>query len=602
MKKFIVVCSAVVVIVVTLVTMASCKNGYSDPEEFVYSDPAVFFDGESLKLKYFVLKSDIFREANTFLQNIVDDFNILLEGDFASADRIEVKTEKDASYDRNIPELIVGYIDGYEEVKEAYSSVPYDSCGIVKSGNKIILVYHNKYQLYLVSTKLYNAYWDAADKDSGTLILSEETFGISEHSFDLLDEIPSMDGNNNVEYYQGADDSAELIFNDSSVEDYNAYVEKLKNQGYSVYTTNEIAGNLYTTLTNDKYTFTVMYVVNDSDTRAIIQNLQPKIPFKEDNVWDSITTPQLTLLGLGYVKDNGSMVNNGLSVLIRLSDGRFILIDGGHNYQGTAENLLSILREQSSEYAKNDSEITIAAWVSTHQHGDHVGLLNQASTVLSDINIESFIVNYISETEHNHAIEIYNVGFCENYYYPGETHKDWKSIFNEVAKNFGSTIYETQPGQEFYFADCEMEILYTDDLNGPDLPNDFNATSQIIKFTIGGTTFLTIGDSTGFSMLRAADVYGKYLTCDIMNILHHGMSPSGLNEAIEAYSYMQAATILWDAGFDYEKYINNEDNQAIVTEKSNPNFKEYFMAGDLGDTIVLPLPYTPGNAIVTRTK
>ena len=71
-----------------------------------------------------------------------------------------------------------------------------------------------------------------------------------------------------------------------------------------------------------------------------------------------------------------------------LEDGRFIMIDGGQNIGGmhtgydpwaqvdTIYNVLSDLYVKAYGYApSNENPITIAAWIITHGHGDHISAM-----------------------------------------------------------------------------------------------------------------------------------------------------------------------------------------------------------------------------------
>ena len=79
------------------------------------------------------------------------------------------------------------------------------------------------------------------------------------------------------------------------------------------------------------------------------------------------------MLGLEYSKGTEN-VSNGLSVLIRLTDGRFIVIDGGFNRTECADALIKAIKEQSKAYTNKP---VIAGWIITHAHGDHSGMIGK---------------------------------------------------------------------------------------------------------------------------------------------------------------------------------------------------------------------------------
>lgn len=55
-----------------------------------------------------------------------------------------------------------------------------------------------------------------------------------------------------------------------------------------------------------------------------------------------------------------------MSYVIRLTDGRFIVIDGGREFEPDSERLYQCLKNGSS-----GQNPVIAAWIMTHPHSDH---------------------------------------------------------------------------------------------------------------------------------------------------------------------------------------------------------------------------------------
>ena len=62
----------------------------------------------------------------------------------------------------------------------------------------------------------------------------------------------------------------------------------------------------------------------------------------------------------------------GMSYVIRLSDGRFIIFDGGCNFEPDQDRLFECLKKGSPE----DEKPVIAAWIMTHPHSDHTNGLS----------------------------------------------------------------------------------------------------------------------------------------------------------------------------------------------------------------------------------
>ena len=80
----------------------------------------------------------------------------------------------------------------------------------------------------------------------------------------------------------------------------------------------------------------------------------------------------------------------GLSYIIRLSDGRVIVIDGGNRFEPDADRLLTVLRENAA-----DQKPVIAAWIFTHPHSDHFHcFLGFMDRYADQIVIEKALLNF----------------------------------------------------------------------------------------------------------------------------------------------------------------------------------------------------------------
>ena len=97
---------------------------------------------------------------------------------------------------------------------------------------------------------------------------------------------------------------------------------------------------------------------------AAMEN-QTQLPDKKEEI-KAITTPLITQMRLTYFAHDCGMV-----YLIRLSDGRFVVIDGGLAEHDEPAHFLKLLDSQNVL----DSKPVIAAWFVTHPHCDHQDLL-----------------------------------------------------------------------------------------------------------------------------------------------------------------------------------------------------------------------------------
>lgn len=506
-----------------------------------------------------------------------------------STDWVKRGSEPDSS----TYEILVG-MTNYKESKEVYSSIGFGDWAVRVVGNKIVVAGYTDSALSIAATKLNRVLDACVSSDGKSLVANIADITLEGTEDAVLNNIPVPENGQFSAFYNAGDDCTELIFTDMTADTYKAYLTKLAASGYSEYTTHQMAGNLFATYNSDEYTITAGYYDYENSIRVLFEPKAEPVGLESENKYTVVTTPQITMLGLEYKASDGSYASNGLCVLIRLSDGRFVVVDGGFNRANTATNLLNAMREQSKEYASKMSDITVAAWIITHSHGDHNGLLNGKYDSFRGITVERILVNYMANSERLKAINSSEYG------------GNWSS--NEgggyantytAAKVLGASLRKVHVGQVYYFADMKLEVLYTLESYAPKTCNAMNTTSLIMKMTIGDTVYMSTGDATGPAFDICNKMYGDYMQCDIVQVAHHGYTTWGNDTATaKAYGYMNAATVLWPQGLTaYPNYKDKSYNAALFKVS---NYKEVYVAGSEGDSVIVPLPLVTGNAIVTR--
>lgn len=513
--------------------------------------------------------------------------------------KISTDWTKDGTHDANAVEILVGATN-YEESTSILSSISYGEYIVKIIGNKLIVAAYSDSALRIASNKLISMIKSIA-KD-GSLTMPSDTL-LSENVDKDLAALPSYDGGTFSAVYECGNNATEIIIKNTTSEEYDKYLDKLEAHGYTAYTTNTIADNLFATYDSTSYTVNAGFYKYENSSRIIIEPLAEHVGLESDNVYTAVTTSQITMFGLEYKDSAGSPVSNGLSVLIRLTDGRFVIIDGGFsgNAEACANNLINAMKTQSSAYIKTGQKITIAAWIITHAHSDHSGMLAKKYSSFAAFKVEKFLVNFISDSERQKAISTYP-GNWEN----GEG-GGWTSVIT-AATALKAKVQWVHVGQILYIADLKIEVLYTIESFGPQICNAFNTTSLVMKMTFGdGTVYMSTGDATGNGLSICARMFGSYLKSDIVQVSHHGYSTWG-NDAGTASSYklMLPTTVLWPQGLaGYPNYQTKSYNVVIfspdyVSGGANPNFKEIYVAGTQGDYITIPIPYSVGNAITVK--
>jgi len=503
--------------------------------------------------------------------------------------------KRGSELDSTTYEILIG-MTAYPETAEVVSSLGYGDWAVRLVGNKIVVFGFDSTSLSKATTKLVTLLKDGVSEDGKSITLNSADLNVSDTQSKQLSALPGYEGGVFYSYYAAGANCDEIIINETNLDQYNAYLKKLDGAGFTCYTTNEIAGNHFATYTNDKYTVTAGYYAYETAARLLIEPLAPAVGLKEENVYTRVTTSEIVMMGMELSKSDGTYTSNGLSVVIRLTDGRFIVVDGGHSNASVAKEVGETLYEHSAEYRKAGEVPVVAAWIVTHAHSDHYGALINHYASMGKIKVERFLVNFLSEAERQKSMNSTTYG--KNWSNDGAGYTKMPT----VAKYFDAEIHQVHVGQVYYLADLKMEILYTIESFAPKTCNALNTTSTVMRMEFDGKTdYLSTGDATGYGMEICADMYGDYIQSDIVQVCHHGYSTWGDDAGmIEAYKVVNAPTVLWPQGLHaYPNYKDKAYNKVVFEV---PNYKEVYVSGALGDEIIVPLPYTVGSAIEKRVN
>jgi hypothetical protein len=198
---------------------------------------------------------------------------------------------------------------------------------------------------------------------------------------------------------------------------------------------------------------------------------------------------------------------NGMSIFFSLSDGSFLVVDGGQGndtVSADAEHLYRRLREKADENGVED--IVVSAWVFTHSHGDHTCFIRRFLPDYCDrVTVREFWFN--------------PVGNC-----------DW--MLSRLATFYPDTpVVALKAGEERQLADVKVEVLLTPEAIEEFEPKafalDYNNSSLILRLHIDGKTVLLTGDASEQAMAYLnAHFDAEDLKCDVLQVPHHGFFKS----------------------------------------------------------------------------
>ena len=368
------------------------------------------------------------------------------------------------------------------------------------------------------------------------------------------------------------------------------YLNALEAEGWQQYSNNIIEGtNLFATYIKDGASLYCYYISAKNSAYIVAspdQNLEPR---QQDNVYEAVCQPQLTQIKLLCQEYRG-----GMSYLIRLSDGRFLILDGGYNENDYyhARQLYDLMAEQNVL-----PRITVAAWIISHPHGDHLGTAADFLRYYnsSQVELQQMIFNFPTDKDIA-PIEQETVS---------STHPSYMPTFFLALETLWPDLKVTvcHTGQVYHFADAKLEFLHTIEdfypLSVASLSsNQVNGASAVFTMEIGGQKTMFLGDCAIDESKALVKMWGGYLKSDILQASYHcqrgGTVP--LYEAIDPTVVL--APLPWEN--IERRQILSFDATRWLWENKSGNIKEIILSGWEQRTLVLPYtpapdtPYFPG--------
>ncbi len=455
------------------------------------------------------------KDLRTFIQN-VSGIKLGL-----STDWFKPGTDISQNY-----EILVGNTER-PETAEFLSTLDYNGYGFAVIGNKIVIAGWNETTTEL-AVKNFESYFKANIKknDDGTV-----SFRMLEGERAVFDygnwfvDYPAFTDGKIVGVQDAGYGNLQAMFNETSLEAYEAYCKTLEESGFTLYMQNTLADNVHKAYTSKAGMLYVYYVPIEKSVRIVScpdgkYNLPEYTTPESVPSFEKISEPAITQMSLSYAAGNF-----GLCHIITLADGSFIVYDGGGNSNSDYVQLYNTL---DSLNKRSDGKILIAAWILTHEHWDHyTNFSTFCKNYASKIKLEGMYCNTPSGSY------AYN-GYNPNYY--------MNSDFANLSSTLGGVKkYIVHTGMKFYIRNACVEILYTQEDLHPTKLYFFNDCTMVSRITIGGQTITYLGDIRWEGSDIMSERYKKELKCDIVQVSHHGYD--GGTE--ELYRYLNPETCLW---------------------------------------------------------
>ncbi len=325
------------------------------------------------------------------------------------------------------------------------------------------------------------------------------------------------------------DDSLVMLVTDTNEGEYKAYLEKLCGTGFEKVFENHTAAVDCCQLKKEDALLYAYYTRARGEVRVIEDRASTALPEFSDtyefaspqNTPDSAAaceggeSAEIYQYGLYYDPRNGhspTTTNCGMFYIIRLSDNRLVMIDGGDCMQCSVEALEGMYRFLRRITGTAEGEkIHIAAWFFTHAHGDHVAAcIRLLRTYPESFELQRVMFNFPS----------YHVR-------PGDKEA---LVLKETLREYCPDVkcLKLHNGQTVTLANVRFDVLYAqeDAISSEDMSRfplgDFNCTSVILKMTTGNGTVLWLGDTNvETEALVAETVPAALWKADVVQVAHH---------------------------------------------------------------------------------
>lgn len=206
------------------------------------------------------------------------------------------------------------------------------------------------------------------------------------------------------------------------------------------------------------------------------------------------------------------------SFIITTSDGKLIVIDGGHKKE--CEYFLPYLKQVAGTDKPH-----IDAWFLSHPHNDHVETFFEViEHHFSEITLDKVYVNFPSAL-----------------FFTGQDQEavDLVNEFHRLLPVFADKVIFPSGGDEFSIGEAKIKMLYSYqfDIRGS------NNSSIVFRMELGGKSVLFTGDSGYEAGNRILSIWkdSGLLKCDICQMAHHGQGGCGR----EFYEAVSPDTCLW---------------------------------------------------------
>lgn len=422
-----------------------------------------------------------------------------------------------ATYDKAKKQILVGPA-AFSETSSAVRSLADGKAIITRSNNKIVISGKSDETTIAAIDAFMKIINDAkpSNNKKGNYAITVKKSIIDAYCASL-DSIPKFPGATYSATYPSGDGIKQLYYTSADSSKINSYVTQLANLGYTKTEDYSINGNRFVTCHGINGLIQISYLNYNKSLSVVLDSLKNAVYKINEPAYTKVTNTSLAVMSLDYDTTQDKIGSNydasGMSYVITLEDGRYIVIDGGY---GGAKDHRILFNYLKSNNKRPDKKIVIAAWIFTHDHSDHYGcFVDFSSTYGTQVTLQYYFMNCGDKSRYDQKPSGWLPGtsadgglphYCLNAYF-----KDAKKIVPHM-------------GQKITFCNTTFEIMSSQESHTPNKMQYVNDSSIIIRMHANGVSTLFLADAEAQTTNLLNNMYGSTLKSDIMQIAHHGYS------------------------------------------------------------------------------
>lgn len=354
-----------------------------------------------------------------------------------------------------------------------------------------------------------------------------------------------------------------MVVGSTTLEDFEAYVEKLISLGYVADSTTTLksprkSDNYFGQYVNGVSTVYAYFLGATSEARIIDDRASvPESMFE----YDYAVTPEdgadvilyglyLHPLGINNNEPGGDPnINNcGEFMMIRQPDNGLILIDGGSKLQATdaaVEGAWKYIRELTG--TPEGQKVRISCWFITHPHGDHCAIVGKLLEKYGDLmEVERVMFNYVKADTNGLSLS-----------------QASRTSINKYCPD--AMILKCHTGQSIKLGGVVLDVMTThEDIvnvkSGTSTAGEVNSTTTVVRVTMpDGQRAMILGDATTANeSLMNKVLHRDEFKCRIVQVAHHAW-----NALTTMYKNIAPEYALWPQ-YEYTNFVEVNRHRTLA--------------------------------------